>query len=39
MALAEQHCQLAIDAIQQLPPSDAQAALIQLSKKSLTRKS
>ncbi|KAI8089128.1 isoprenoid synthase domain-containing protein [Halteromyces radiatus] len=39
MALAEKHCQLAIDAIQQLPPSDAQAALIQLSRKSLTRKS
>ncbi|CAO3588921.1 unnamed protein product [Absidia cylindrospora] len=39
MSLAEKHCQLAIDAIQQLPPSDAQAALIQLTKKSLTRKS
>ncbi|KAI8327860.1 isoprenoid synthase domain-containing protein [Chlamydoabsidia padenii] len=39
MVLAEKHCQLAIDAIQQLPPSDAQAALIQLSRKSLTRKS
>ncbi|KAI8071435.1 isoprenoid synthase domain-containing protein [Gongronella butleri] len=37
--LAEKHCQLAVDAIQQLPPSDAQLALVQLAKKSLLRKS
>ncbi|KAI9299980.1 isoprenoid synthase domain-containing protein [Cunninghamella echinulata] len=39
LALATEHCDLAIEAIQQLPPSDAQQALIQLATKSLTRKS
>ncbi|ORX51216.1 terpenoid synthase [Hesseltinella vesiculosa] len=39
LALAEEHCQLAINAVEKLPPSDAQLALVQLAKKSLTRKS
>ncbi|CAO3620737.1 unnamed protein product [Cunninghamella blakesleeana] len=39
MDLAKEHCDLAIEAIQQLPSSDAQQALIQLATKSLTRKS
>ncbi|KAG0175533.1 coq1 putative hexaprenyl diphosphate synthase [Apophysomyces sp. BC1034] len=39
LALAEKHCTLAIDAIMQLPPSDAQSALVQLTEKLLTRKS
>ncbi|CAM0135963.1 coq1 putative hexaprenyl diphosphate synthase [Umbelopsis sp. WA50703] len=35
--LAESHCQAAINAISELPPSDARSALIQLTEKVLTR--
>ncbi|KAG2181829.1 hypothetical protein INT44_008645, partial [Umbelopsis vinacea] len=37
MVLAESHCQAAINAISQLPPSDARSAMIQLTEKVLTR--
>ncbi|RUO96487.1 solanesyl pyrophosphate synthase [Jimgerdemannia flammicorona] len=36
-ALAESHCQAAIDAAMQFPPSDARSALIQLTEKMVTR--
>ncbi|KAL0083702.1 Solanesyl pyrophosphate synthase [Phycomyces blakesleeanus] len=39
LGLAEKHCQLAIDSLNQLPPSDARSALIQLTQKLLTRRS
>ncbi|KAI7850700.1 solanesyl pyrophosphate synthase [Circinella umbellata] len=38
LALAEEHCNLAITAIKKLPPSDARSALIQLTEKLLTRR-
>ncbi|KAI7852966.1 isoprenoid synthase domain-containing protein [Circinella umbellata] len=38
LALAESHCQSAIDAINQLPPSDARSALVQLSSNLIRRK-
>ncbi|KAI9482629.1 isoprenoid synthase domain-containing protein [Zychaea mexicana] len=38
LALAESHCQRAIDAISQLPPSDARSALVQLSSNLIRRK-
>ncbi|KAI7869974.1 solanesyl pyrophosphate synthase [Spinellus fusiger] len=39
LSLAKMHCQLAIDSLHQLPPSDARSALIQLTQKLLTRRS
>ncbi|KAI8371258.1 isoprenoid synthase domain-containing protein [Choanephora cucurbitarum] len=39
LKLAEYHCQLAIHALIQLPPSDARSALIQITEKLLTRRS
>ncbi|KAI9020090.1 solanesyl pyrophosphate synthase [Phycomyces nitens] len=39
LGLAEKHCQLAIDSLHQLPPSDARSALVQLTQKLLTRRS
>ncbi|KAL1935684.1 hypothetical protein VTP01DRAFT_4824, partial [Rhizomucor pusillus] len=39
LALAEKHCNEAIDAIMQLPPSDARSALVQLTQKLLSRRS
>ncbi|ORY97508.1 solanesyl pyrophosphate synthase [Syncephalastrum racemosum] len=38
MGLAESHCKTAIETISRLPPSDARAALIQLTEKLLTRR-
>ncbi|KAI8138866.1 solanesyl pyrophosphate synthase [Fennellomyces sp. T-0311] len=38
LALAEEHCRMAIEAIQKLPASDARSALIQLTEKLLTRR-
>ncbi|KAI9470028.1 MAG: solanesyl pyrophosphate synthase [Benjaminiella poitrasii] len=39
LELAEHHCRLATDALYKLPPSDARAALIQITEKLLTRRS
>ncbi|KAI8368736.1 solanesyl pyrophosphate synthase [Blakeslea trispora] len=39
LKLAEYHCQLAIQALNQLPPSDARSALVQITEKLLTRRS
>lgn len=38
LALANKHIDLAVSAIEQLPPSEAQAALIQLARNLSTRK-
>ncbi|KAI7899486.1 solanesyl pyrophosphate synthase [Cokeromyces recurvatus] len=39
LELAEHHCKLAKDALYKLPPSDARAALVQITDKLLTRRS